>query len=392
MKMIDARNENESVEESGQPKQAKRDRSVFEYLTSSFVVASSKAPDRVVAPYDGEIDALFKTSSWGFRELLLTVAVGMHLDPDYRSSTDLYKSHPRAIYEGPIKTFLVDNHLPHRKSGPLNIAKATKGLDETWAAQRRPREAAEDVVDIVGYLEDGAIGQLERSDRIDAVCVALLRRLIHSSRRLDNFKVSLPPETNPEFLYHASRRLVDEAPDAGNTPQKIAALLLENYHKSMGTGIHVSGGEDRASVTSTTSHKPGDVNEETEDARRILKVYEITVKSFDAARIGDSYDTVQIYNETNKASINEIIVICRPQDCPDDMHASGLQGYLGCVDHQGVTYRYWNIYEWMAWMLQKMPEEGRHAYYTTLNEYVDDINTDERVKSVWRSVNTKRGI
>ena len=66
----------------------------------------------------------------------LVVIIGMRLDRSFKASTGLYDCNPRAIYEGPIKEFLIEKEIPHRKSGPLNVAKATVGLDMTWAAQR----------------------------------------------------------------------------------------------------------------------------------------------------------------------------------------------------------------------------------------------------------------
>lgn len=85
--------------------------------------------------YGSSLDKLFDTTVWGFREILLVVVVAMNLDASYRASSALYSCNPRSLYEGPIKNFLRKNGIPHRKSGPLNIAKATPGLNESWAAQ-----------------------------------------------------------------------------------------------------------------------------------------------------------------------------------------------------------------------------------------------------------------
>ncbi len=107
--------------------------------------------------YKNSLEKLFSTTAWGFREILLVVIIGMRLDPDFKASTGLYNCNPRAIYEGPIKEFLIEKEIPHRKSGPLNVAKATVGLDMTWAAQRRPSDVATEVVKLVNYMEtDGS--------------------------------------------------------------------------------------------------------------------------------------------------------------------------------------------------------------------------------------------
>lgn len=356
-----------------------RNQRVRQLLDALYEKAKNAGADLDESAYKESIDKLFDTTAWGFREILLVVVIGMQLDRAFRASTGLYDCNPRAIYEGPIKEFLIEKEIPHRKSGPLNVAKATVGLDMTWAAQRRPSDVAEEVVNIVNYMEEQPAN---REERVSSVGTSLLKRLIAYSNHLESLSVNLEPSSDPEFLYNLCYELITKAPDAGNTPQKIAAYLLKNYHQSMNTGIIVTGEEDRASVTSTTSKKPGDVNEESESGT-IYKVYEVTVKHFDLARIRDSYDCVRIYNESNSADIHEIIVICRPEDCPSGMKSSGLRGYLGSYEYQNIIYYYWDIYEWIASTLQRMTEDARIGFYNDLNSYINDINTAENVKILW---------
>ncbi|ENI0827744.1 hypothetical protein ABW752_002788 [Listeria innocua] len=329
--------------------------------------------------YKESLDMLFSTTAWGFREILLVVVVGMNLDTSFRASTGLYDCNPRAIYEGPIKDFLIEKEIPHRKSGPLNIAKATVGLDTTWAAQRRPAKVAFEVVNLIQYMENPEGNSI---NIINNIGVSLLRRLISESKRIEALTVEIEPSADPEFLYHLCYELITKVPDAGNTPQKIIAFLLKNYHKSMDTGIIVTGEEDRASVTSTTSKKPGDVNEES-SCGIIYKVYEVTVKPFDLARIRDSYDSILKYNRANNTSLDEIMVICRKEDCPIDIKNSGLHSFIGSYGYQNITYYYLDIYEWISDRLYHMTQEGRIAFYNDLNSYISDINTAETVKVLW---------
>lgn len=337
--------------------------------------------------YKVSLDKLFDTDAWGFREILLVVIIGMLLDSDFRASTGLYDCNPRAIYEGPIKNFLIEKEIPHRKSGPLNVAKAAVGLNGTWAAQRRPRDVADEVVKLVDYIEKGG---KDRTHRIENVGVSLFRRLIEHSNNIEELAIDINPSSDPEFLYFLCCELIEKTPDAGNTPQRIAAYLLKNYHRFLNTGVVVTGEDDRASVTSTTSKKPGDINEENPEGC-VRKVYEITVKPFDLARIRDSFDCVSTYNANNSADIQEIIVICRKNDCPSDMKSSGLNGYLGSYVYQNIVYYYWEIYEWVASTLQRMTPDGRLAFYTELNSYIDDMNTAENVKRLWRSLHQVQG-
>lgn len=357
-----------------------RNERVRQILIALYERAKDTNIDIDETPYKESLDKLFSTTAWGFREILLVVIIGMRLDRSFKASTGLYDCNPRAIYEGPIKEFLIEQDIPHRKSGPLNVAKATVGLDYMWAAQRRPADVATEVVRLIEYVEK------EDSERrtID-VGTSLFRRLIDQTSRIEALSININPNSDPVFLYHLCYELISKTPDAGNTPQKIAAFLLKCYHTFLGTGITVTGEEDSASVTSTTSKKPGDINEEKPDGV-IRKVYEITVKHFDLARIRDSYDCVSIYNKTNNANVHEIIVICRKEDCPDNMISSNLHGYLGSYSYNDMMYYFWDIYEWVANTLQRMTEEGRIGFYYKLNSYIDDINTSESVKRLWKEL------
>jgi len=355
---------------------------VTEILNSFFERATNEELVIDEALYSEYLDNLFTTTAWGFREILLVVIVGMKLDAEFRASTHFYDCSPRAIYETPIKKFFIEKNLPHRKSGPLNVAKATEGLNDAWAAQRRPKAVAESVVQIIRLLE------CNDTDFANNVGVSLLRRFLAETRRVETLNIEIDSSSDPEWLFHLSSELIDKAPDAGNTPQKIAALLLWTHHLHMHTRIKVTGGDDRASVTSTTSKKPGDVNEESSETGEIFKVYEITVKPFDLARIRDSYDCIKAYNTENGTDINEIIVICRPEDCPDEINGSQMNIYLGSYRYQDVIYYYWNIYEWVCLMLQRMTNGARSDYYRLLNSYIADINTAETVKQLWQSLHS----
>ena len=359
-----------------------RNARISAYLERLYSMATDESFQIDESEYKSDMDKLFTTTAWGFREILLVVAVGMELDNAFRASTGFYDCNPRAIYEGPIKEFFIEKEIPHRKSGPLNVAKATVGLDHTWAAQRRPSDVAEKVVALVEYMENGTG---EQGTRVSKIATSLIRRLIAESSRMEALSVEIEPSADPDFLYILCHELITKTPDSGNTPQKIAAFLLKNYHLEMNTGIVVTGEEDRASVTSTTSKKPGDVNEESTDGE-IFKVYEITVKPFDLARIRDSYDCVGKYNEENESNLNEIIVICRKEDCPEEMECSTLNSYIGRFAYQDIMYYFWDIFEWISDTLQRMTPSGRIGFYSDLNTYIADINTAETVKILWRKL------
>ena len=164
----------------------------FESATNEHIVINED-------DYKNELDQLFATSAWGFREILLVVLVAMKLDPSFKASTGLYDCSPRAIYEGPIKEFLIEKNIPHRKSGPLNVAKATVGLDITWAAQRRPAYVAEQVVNLVNYLETPDEG---KDVRINSLGISLMKRLIAETIRVGELSVTIERTSDPNHLYN----------------------------------------------------------------------------------------------------------------------------------------------------------------------------------------------
>ena len=80
-------------------------REILDYLYNKAVDDSVKIDE---SAYKGSLEKLFSTTAWGFREILLVVIIGMRLDHNFKASTGLYDCNPRAIYEGPIKEFLIE--------------------------------------------------------------------------------------------------------------------------------------------------------------------------------------------------------------------------------------------------------------------------------------------
>jgi len=329
-----------------------------------------------------QLESLFGTMVFGFREIMLVVVVARLLDESYDPHAALYDCNPRSLYEGRMVEELRKRGIPHRKSGPLNIAKAAQGLNAQWAAQRRPKHVADDVVRLVKKLKRMSQAEVENFG------AALAGRLLQEATRIAKLTVEALPESGPKHLYDLSWKLIDNAPDAGNTPQRIVGLLMQSYHEELQTGIKVEGHLDRASVTSTTSKKPGDITEEQLDGT-VLVVYEVTVKRFGQGRLIDSYDTVKAYNELSGSNIKEVIVICRGQDAHEDAEADeGDAGiYLGTVTYEDMTYHFLEVYEWAMAQLGRMPVDARLAFHAKLSAYVAEPNTSEAVKREWAALN-----
>jgi len=90
------------------------------------------------------------------------------------------------------------------------------------------------------------------------------------------------------------------------------------------------------------------------------------------------------YNSEHNTKLNEIIVICRPEDCHPNMLPTELKGTLGSYSYKGINYRYWNIFEWLSFTLQHTPSDGLEMFYTKLNSYISNINTSQTVKECWK--------
>lgn len=362
-----------------------RDAKVTDMLEAAYTAAHAQDFDtpntyrlQISKKWIEDINTIVGVSQKSYREMILVTIAGMMLDSNYRASKDLYACKPRALYEGPIKSWLDAHNIPCSKSGPLNIAKATVGLNKQWAAHRRPQKAAQAVLRILDYLE--------HNGSRDNVLKVLVNKLIDEALIYKSLAVEIDPTSDSTKIYQMIERLIKETPDGGNTPQRIAGLLLKVYHESMHTGVKVTGFNDSSYTTSTTSRKPGDINEESKDGT-IYKVHEITIKPFDLKRIRDSFDTVAIYNESSKDPVQEIIVICRPEDMPCEAEPTGLVGWMGSYNYNGLSYQYWNIFEWIAMMLQRTPPNGRVSFHSALNAYIDHPSTAKPVKELWNILN-----
>ncbi|GCE28127.1 hypothetical protein KDA_36110 [Dictyobacter alpinus] len=100
-----------------------------------------------------KVELVFLSEIWGYRELILTIVIGRLLDEDYKASIELHKCHPRSIYEGPIRSVLSENSIPHRQSGILNIAKGAYRIDEQWISGKRDPIVPSAIVELVKKID-----------------------------------------------------------------------------------------------------------------------------------------------------------------------------------------------------------------------------------------------
>lgn len=326
------------------------------------------------------IDTVFTTTSWGFRELILVITIAKFLNSDFKASEDLYACKPRALFEKPIREFLSDQGIPHRQSGPLNVAKNIDSIDENWAKGKRPENAAMAVVTLNNEIEKMNNNQL--SDFL----ATLIDRFLQEAIRIDKLNISIDPIENPLLLHEMCKRLIDETPDRGNTPQRICGLVIKNYLESKESDVIVDNYEDSASTTNTTSNKPGDIILEG-FSNHIVEVYEVTCKIFDNQRIQDSYNSIKFSPEKYSDVLKEVYVICREQDCPELHTKYNSVSLFGTFVKEDITYYFINIYEWILIHLINMSKEYRKKFHGELSLYISNPNSSEDVKKLWNEVN-----
>lgn len=321
---------------------------------------------------------IFNSDVFGYREVIIVVVVAMLIDPKYKASKAFYDCNPRALYEGPIRDFFIFHAVPHRKSGPLNIAKATSRLDKSWAAQRRPLHIAEKVVEIVSRIEK--LSEKELNNYLQLLVSSFLQRASEVKEML----VEAPEIRNPFWLAKSFNRLISEVPDRGNTPQRVCGYLLESIHKSK-TEVIVLGADDSSSTTNTTSKKPGDIL--VVESNEITHIIEITVKKFDSNRLHESSQSVFDYIDLGdlKLSTNIITVISRLEDFHPEVEMLRDKS-MGILEHGQLKYIFIPINNWLSSMFASLTQIEIDDFIASWGEYVNNPNTDRKVKTLWKEL------
>lgn len=325
-----------------------------------------------------QIEILFNAKAWGFREVVLVVAVATWLDPAFDASVNFYSCHPRPLYEKAIHQVLDLYAIPCRQSGPLNVAKGAEALNQQWAARREPQAVANQVVLFVQLIKDMDEQALHNFIKL------LLYRFLQEAVIVQNSYVQLATNVDIEYLYMICKTLIEKTPDAGNTPQRIIGYLLSTYHELFETNISVFGYLSHASTASTTSNKIGDITEI--NSKNMLIIYEVTVKKFNDQRIREAYNAIKAYQQKYTFQFLEpieILVLCRKNDAPVFEHSPQTSIYLGKVLYRDTLFHFIDIYEWIMAQLLRMNEPMRVAFFNQLQAYIGHKNTSRAVKEVW---------
>ncbi len=365
------------------PSSKDRDSRVYLLLNELFEEAENSEVSFVEPFHFQEVESLFSSTVWGFRELFLTILVARLLNPKYRASKDLYACNPRPLFEHSIRAILMERGIPTKKSGPLNVAKNTKKINEDWAANKRGDHAAMNVVNLVKKIEAVSPSTLKE------LAIIFLKRYLTEAKTVEKLRFSYEIAfEDPVSLFYFCKEFILKVPDGGTSPQKVCGLLIETLNLERESFVEVFGVEDSVSTTNTTSKKAGDILEKFPNGQSI--VYEITVKAFDGNRIRDSYEALK---SRDTASGLEVLVVCRESDLPKNIDLQNLEGKNGLLAsyvYEDLIYYFLDMDTWIAEKLFSLSKKGRGVFFAKLVDHVNDPNTSLKVKEFfarWREGN-----
>jgi hypothetical protein len=298
-------------------------------------------------------------------------------DSKFKASENFYACNPRSLFEQPIRKALREYGIPHRKSGPLNVAKNSKKINRDWATDKHGGEIALNVVKIVKKIESITVSELKKFAQAYTI------RYKQEARRIKEMEVNLPPQENPIHISRLCTDLINSVPDGGATTQIIVGLLMEAVNKDRKNNVVVSGHRDSVSTTNTTSKKPGDIIEEINSTSKL--VYEVTTKKFSDDRMIESHEAVMDYDK----NIKDIFVICRPQDVPDTLGNKTTSYIMATTQYRELAYYFINIYDYAQSSILFLTPNGRKFFYAELVTYVNNTNTAEKVKKYFKLWHTE---
>ena len=353
---------------------ADRNRRVEKLVKRVIAAAKKGAPAPPVPSEIGkDLDELFDTSSYGFREVVLTVIcaweAGVAFDP---VDGNFYDCNPRSVYEQGIRPALIEHQIPCHKSGPLNVAKNINKLDEDWTVGKRPEGAAKAAVRVLRWMQKKP-GKPAR-ERATAVLRQIAQRLVAAAQELAHLAVEPREGLTLRETFHLLMHFITVAPDAGNTPQTIVHLLLKVLHSASAWLVSDVG---KACETNLTAKKPADISIEDEQGS-VLRLYEVTVKPIDINRIQDSVDSVVAHGKGHV----EVTWLCRmPTDIGElDINPEGI------YECQGVRCEFVDLAGWILVGLEMLGNAGRDELLAQLADYVKDPNVSKSAKQAWKAI------
>ncbi len=264
---------------------------------------SLKLSQEILADYadeDRTLKELIPIKANGFRGVVLTVIVGMHLDKNYNPTENFYDCNPRSIFEKGIFYALTESNIPCGKSDPLNVAKNAQKIDKAWALGKRPESAALAAAKYISLL-----WRHKGTPKHEKLAKLFFKRLYDYSIFVASQNVSYEHMTGNFNGASVARKLAKftvECPEGGAITQFIVGLLLHFLRLDNAKIKSVVGYDESVFGTNTTSKKPADVWEVRAD-ESIGKLYEITVKTIDLKRLDDCVDSLMAQHLADKEVI-----------------------------------------------------------------------------------------
>ncbi|WP_298611171.1 hypothetical protein [uncultured Thiothrix sp.] len=312
---------------------------------------------------------LIEIHAKGFRGVVLTALVGIHINPEYDPLNDFYGCNPRAIFEEGIWYALTEKGIPCGKSDPLNVAKNISQLNEAWAKGKRPEAAALAAVHFLRMVMESKGKQ--RATLVDY----FFFRLLCYTQQL-NQQVVVKTGMDGESTRQIAGKLAIFCvayPEAGNVPQFVIAKLLASLYADSTITVH--GGDESAFGTNTTSKKPAYIW--TSQSGEILNLYEITVKKINLKRLDDCIDALRGLGSLSKP----VTFICR---IPEDTAELALDG--NTQQYKGKTFDFIDIREFIVVFSSLLAPANLVDFLGELQAFVTDINISTKTKQGWNKV------
>ena len=306
----------------------------------------------------------------GFRGIVVTALVGMHLSDDYDPLNNFYKCNPRSIFEEGIWYALKENGIPCGKSDPLNVAKNISQLDENWAKGRRPQSAA---TAVVKYLQ-----MVTTEDDIKKRLILIdyfFFRLLKYAQKIKAhplIKVDVTEQSKLEIGNNVIKFTL-EYPESGQLPQFLVSILLQAIFKE--SNVSVVGGEESVFGTNTTSKKPADIWLEEQGIPTNL--YEITVKKVSKKRLDDSVDALERTGHLDCS----VTFICR---LPEDVTELDLLD--NHIIYSGKHFEFIDYHSFCLSLFALLSKNEVEDILLKTSELVKDVNISMPTKMGWDKI------
>jgi hypothetical protein len=320
-----------------------------------------------------DLDAVFASTTLGFRELLATVVFAKLLYRDYDPRILLYACKPRGLFEKHMRPVFRERGVPCAQSGPLNIAKGTERLNQQWAAGRRPATHAQAMlrlVDLVWAMAENQVVSFAQDlgARFDAL--ALEVKLTQAE---------LSPVDSAAELSMVARELINRFPLGGAIPQIIAGVAVEAEFLQI-SGARVDGARDSVSTTNLTSGKAGDITVEIDG--ELVRIYEVTVKPFTEQRVDECAQSIHSFFADDGAEV-VITVLCRPQDVPASARPVHGSIHMGELVYGTIVFEFLNLFEWLTAKLVETPLSGRRYFFEEVQGWLNQPRTPAKIRQYW---------